>query len=270
MKKFGAMLIAVLVISMIVAPVQAQKKVMKKAPVQSSSNDTHLFQSYFFDAPIAGAGYGQGGLTFSDWEGGSVFTLGVMGGYPINPQIELGTQVHYISSSPEQGDGQSGISDIDVFGRYNLYNANQTNISAGAMVSLPIGSEDVGQGNLDFGAFGAIRHSLNSNVTLVGTLGLMFYETKDFEFNQNTFELEEKTSYESYLNIGFGTIYQLNSQLNLVGELNFRSEGDFMMLSGGADYALGSGRIRGALGLGLDDGAPDFMLMGGYQMSLSK
>ena len=245
--------------------------IMLAMPLQAQNLDgVRLFQSYFFDAPIAGAGYGQGGLTYSGYDGFSSFSLGVMGGYPINPQIELGTQIHYLSWSPDKGDGQSGISDLDIFGRYNIFNQNQTNISAGAMVTLPIGSEDVGQGNLNFGAFGAIRHSLNSNVTLVGTIGLMFYEKTEYDFNFDTFELEEKTSYDNYLNIGAGAVYQINPQLNLVGELNIKSEGDFMMLSAGADYALGSGRLRGALGIGLDDGAPDLMLMGGYQMSLSK
>ena len=258
MKKL-TMVFSLVVAALMVMPLQAQ-----------NLDGVRLFQSYFFDAPIAGAGYGQGGLTYSDYDAFSQFSVGVMGGYPINPQIELGTQIHYLNWSPENGDGQSGITDLDVFGRYNLYNEKQTNISAGAMVSLPIGSEDVLQGTLDFGAFGAIRHGLNSNVTLVGTLGLMFYETKDFDINFNTGQVEEKTSYESYLNIGAGAVYQLNPQLNLVGELNIKSEGDFMMLSGGVDYALGSGRLRGGLGIGLDDGAPDLMLMAGYQMSLSK
>jgi len=245
--------------------------IMLAMPLQAQNLDgVRLFQSYFFDAPIAGAGYGQGGLTYSGYDGFSSFSLGVMGGYPINPQIELGTQIHYLSWSPDKGDGQSGISDLDIFGRYNIFNQNQTNISAGAMVTLPIGSEDVGQGNLNFGAFGAIRHSLNSNVTLVGTIGLMFYEKTEYDFNFDTFELEEKTSYDNYLNIGAGAVYQINPQLNLVGELNIKSEGDFMMLSAGVDYALGSGSVRGALGIGLDDGAPDLMLMAGYQMSLSK
>ncbi|HEX9970530.1 MAG TPA: hypothetical protein VGD14_00530 [bacterium] len=258
MKKL-AMVASLVFAAMLVMPLQAQ-----------NLDGVRLFQSYFFDAPIASAGYGQGGLTYSTYDAFSQFSVGVMGGYPINPQIELGTQIHYLSLSPDKGDGQSGITDLDVFGRYNLYNVKQTNISAGAMVSLPIGSKDIGQGKLDFGAFGAIRHSLNSNVTLVGTIGLMFYEKTDYEFNPNTFQLDEKTSYDNYLNIGAGAVYQLNPQLNLVGELNIKSEGDFMMLSGGVDYALGSGSLRGGLGIGLDDGAPDLMLMAGYQMSLSK
>lgn len=237
---------------------------------QSNLDNVRLFQSYFFDAPIAKAGYGQGGLMYSNYDFWNSFRFGVMGGYPLNDKIELGTQLHFVSFSPDNGDSQSGISDIDVFGRYNVFNQDRTNISAGALISLPIGSEDVLEGNLDFGGFGAIRHTLNPKMSLVGTLGLLFYETKKAKFNPNTFELEEETSYESYLNIGAGLIYSINEQFNVVGELNIKSEGDYMLLSGGVDYLLGSGRLRGGLGLGLDDGAPDFLLMAGYQLSLSK
>ncbi len=237
---------------------------------QSNLDNVRLFQSYFFDAPIAKAGYGQAGLMYANYDFWNSFRIGVMGGYPLNDKIELGTQLHFVNYSPDKGDGQSGISDIDVFGRYNVFNQDKTNISAGAMVSLPIGSEDVLEGNLDFGAFGAIRHGLSPQMAVVGTLGLMFYETKEIKFNPNTFEMEENTSYESYLNIGAGLIYSVNKQFNVVGELNIRSKGDYMLLSGGVDYLLGSGCLRGGLGLGLDDGAPDFMLMAGYQLSLSK
>jgi len=51
----------------------------------------------------------------------------------------------------------------------------------------------------------------------------------------------------------------------LATELNIRTEGDYILLSGGLDYALqGGGRLRGALGLGVDNGAPNFALRGGY------
>jgi len=237
---------------------------------QEALNNVHLFQSYFYDAPIAKAGYGQGGLIFASYENWNTFALGVMGGYPLNEKIELGTQLHYLNFSPEKGDGQSGISDIDVYGRYNVFDKDKTNISTGAMITLPIGSEDVGQGNMNFGGFGAIRHTLNSNMALVGTLGLMFYEKTEVKFNFDTFQDEKETSYDNYLNVGAGLVYAVNNQFNIVGELNIKTEGDFMMLSGGVDYVLGSGRLRGGLGLGLDDGAPDFLLMGGYSISLSK
>lgn len=261
----------VLAMSIIITPAFAQKKVIKKktttSATSSSTNSTHLFQSYFFDAPVASSGYGEGGLMYSSYDKLNTFGLGVQGGYPINDKIEVGTQLFYLNYSPEQGDGQSGITDLGVYGRYNIYNQKQTNFSAGGLVTLPIGSEDIGQGNLNFGFYGAVRQLLSNGMALTGTLGLIFYETKDFEFNPNTFELEEKTSHDSYLNLGAGVIYPINNQLNFIGELNFHSEGDYMMLSGGADYSLSSGRLRGALGLGLDDGAPDFMLMGSYSIS---
>jgi hypothetical protein len=49
--------------------------------------------------------------------------------------------------------------------------------------------------------------------------------------------------------------------------LSIRTEGDYILLSGGVDYPMKSGgRLRGALGLGLDDGAPNFALRGGYYL----
>lgn len=260
MKKLTTLVLSVLIAIAFVLPLHAQ----------GDLNGIRLFQSYFYDAPITKAGYGEGGLSYSSYEYGSTLGIGVQGGYPLNEKIELGTELRFLNFSPDKGDGQSGISDIGVYGRYNVFQQNQTNISAGAMISLPIGSEDIGQGNLNFGAFGAVRHVLNEQIVLVGTLGLIFYEVTKYEINQSTFQLEEKTSYDNSLNIGAGAIYNLNEQLNLVGELSIRSEGDYMMLSGGADYTLGSGKLRGALGLGLDDGAPDIMLVAGYSISLSK
>jgi len=260
MKKSTTLVLALLAAFVLVLPVHAQ----------GNLNGIHLFQSYFYDTPVAKAGYGEGGLSYSSYDKWNSIGIGVQGGYPINDKIELGTEFRYLNWSPEKGDGQSGISDLGVYGRYNIFQQNQTNISAGGMVTLPIGSEDVGQGKLNFGAFGAVRHALSEKLVLVGTIGLFFYEVTDYEFNQNTFQVEEKTSYDNTLNIGGGAIYSINKQLNLVGELTIQSEGDYMLLSGGADYTLGNGRIRGALGLGLDDGAPDIKLIAGYSISLSK
>ncbi len=247
MRKADALVLTALIMLLIVTPLRAQNE----------GNDVHLFQSYFYDAPIAKVGYGQGGFLFADYDYANSFNLGVMGGYPINEKIEVGTQLYYVNYSPENGNGQSGISDLGAFGRYNVYNEKQINISTGAMLTLPIGSEDVGQGDFNFGAYGAIRYSLQNKMALVGTLGLFFIEN-----------INDKR--DSFLLLGFGTIYPVNPQLNIVGELHIWSENDYMMLSGGADYMLGSGRLRGALGLGLDDGAPDIMLIGSYSISLSK
>lgn len=274
MRKFHVMLLTGLIMLLIALPLLAQKKAQKTVKSYGTVNNTHFFQSYFFDTPIAATGYGEGGLIYvtSKYKtpGGSfsssAFSPGIQGGYPINDKIELQASLRYISASTEtaQGDqSESGLSDLGVAGRYNVYDQNQTNISVGGMLTLPIGSEDVGESNLNFGAFGAIRHSLQSGLVLAGTLGLIFQETEEINFTTG----KKETEHDSYLNIGLGGIYPLNPQLNLIGELVIWSEGEYMLLSCGTDYLLGNGRLRGALGLGLDDGAPDFMLIGGYQIS---
>jgi hypothetical protein len=49
----------------------------------------------------------------------------------------------------------------------------------------------------------------------------------------------------------------------------FKTAVDYAMLSGGVDYLLqNNGRVRGALGIGLDDDAPDVMFLVSYLMSL--
>ena len=48
----------------------------------------------------------------------------------------------------------------------------------------------------------------------------------------------------------------------------FKTDVDYGMLSGGVDYILNnSHRVRGFLGIGLDDGAADFTLFVSYLMS---
>lgn len=230
--------------------------------------DVHLFQTFLRDATISSRGYGEAGFNYSDYDYASSWGIGVQGGYPINPKLEVGAQWGFVNFSPEVGDGQSGISDLTVVGRYLLI-PEKFNLSAGGYLTLPIGSEDVGQGRLNFGAFGALRYPLTNGMVITGVLGLDFIETTTYEFNQNTFELEEKTEHESSILIGGGAIYPINDQFHVIGELNFHTKGDYALLSGGVDYSLSGGsRVRGGLGFGLDDGAPDLMLMASFLMFL--
>jgi hypothetical protein len=219
---------------------------------KSSSDDVRLFQGFLMDAPITTVPYGEAGLQYSSYEYGSVFSIGVQGGYPVNPKIEIGGKLGFLNMSPEVGDSQSGLSDIGVYGRYNVL-PGKTNISAGGYLTLPIGSEDVGQGNFDIGAFGALRHPLDNGMIITGVLGL---------------NILDRAETETSILLGGGVIYPSSSQLSIIGELNLWTAIDYILLSGGVDYKLNSGgKIRGALGLGLDDGAPDLMFMGSYLMS---
>ncbi|MGQ9853073.1 MAG: hypothetical protein ACUVTG_06700 [Candidatus Oleimicrobiaceae bacterium] len=230
---------------------------------QTNSQTVKLFQSYFFDSPIARAAYAQVGLAYNDYDKSSALRIGPQGGFPINDKIEVEGAIAYVSWSP----GESGISDLELYGRYNLVDSKELNGSVGAMVTLPIGSEKIAAGNLNFGGFGALRYALQNGMTITGNIGLLFFETTTFEFDLQKGTLEEKTSHESCLNLGVGAIYPVSKLLHVVGELVLQSKYDYMLLSAGADYKVGNGRVRGSLGLGLDDGAPDLQLIAGYAIS---
>lgn len=253
--------IALLALLIAVSPVFAQKKkaAAKSTPAVSSSstlNDVRLFQSFFEDAPIAKTNYVQPSFSYSDYEAMSVMTIGAMGGHPFSPKMDLGGELHYASYSWEHvDDGESGITDLGLYGRYNLKSEKDQVVSVGAKLTLPIGSEDIGQGNMNFGGYGAYRKALSGGMVVTATAGLYFYEVGDDR--------------ENFIRLGGGLIKQMNKKTNLVGEFVMQTEFDYMMLSGGVDYAMSNGaKLRGGLGLGLDDGAPDLMLMAGYFLKL--
>ncbi|NOY60576.1 MAG: hypothetical protein GXO75_16830 [Calditrichaeota bacterium] len=240
---------------------------------QNSLENVHLFQNFMRDATITSTPYGEGGLSYSNYNYYNNFSLGAQGGYPVMPEmLEVNASLNFVSFSPDQGDGQSGLSDLLVSGRYKIVSDN-VHIAAGGFITLPIGKEEVGAGKLNFGAFGALRYPLENGMIITGTLGLDFYETKKYEGGGYKIvngipvieELKEKTEYENTLVLGGGVIYPVNDQLSAVGELNLHTQGDYMLLSGGADYVLNSNsRVRGALGIGLDSGAPDLQLLASY------
>lgn len=226
-------------------------------------SNVRTFQSFFRDAVVMDNAYGETGLGYSDMAFGSLLDLGVQGGLPVSPQLELGFGANFLSFSPDAGDGSSGIGDVRVSGIYSLV-PDPSKIAAGGYITLPVGNEDVGAGDLDFGFFGAIRHPLNENMVLTGNVGIDFFEITTFSFNPTTFETEESTEYESSLGLSGGVINKLNDQTHIIGELVLRTEGDFFLLSGGVNHDLGTGTVRGALGVGLDDGAPDFVISASF------
>ena len=234
---------------------------------QNTLDEIRLFQTFFKDAPIANVPYGQAGLQFSDYDGFSSISLGAKGGYVINPELEVGGSINFVNWSPEKGDSQSGISDLLVTGRYLVLAPGKSKLVAttGGYITLPIGKKEIGASKLNFGAFGAARFPLDNGFVITGCLGLDFLETTKYETDFTKGKIEEKTEHEFSLLLGAGGIYPLNEQLHIIGELNIQTEGDYMLLSGGVDYKLQMGsRVRAALGLGLDDGAPDIKLMAGF------
>ncbi len=214
----------------------------------SQAQNARTFQNFFLEGSHIGSVYGDAGLAFSDFDGGNVVTLGGQVGFPIGTSFELGVALGFITIDPEVGNNRSGLSDLSVTGRY-LVAQGQTDISVGGGLTLPIGDEDVGQGNnVNINVFGALRHIANASLGITGVFGVDF--------------IEQGNDYDASLRLGGGLIYRSSPRLQLLGELSFLTDADYALLSFGVDYRLNSGtRLRPALGLGVDDGAPDFELI---------
>ncbi len=216
---------------------------------QEKTDNVNLVQTFFQDATIAARPYGEGFFQYSDLEeGGSGIALAARAAFPIAPKFQLGGKLAFVNLS---GDGESrgGITDLVASGRYKAV-TGPTAIAVGGLVTLPIGDEDIGEGDLDFSFFGSLRHPASRNLVVTASFGLEFNEAGD--------------GYINGLLFAGGVIHPLRSGLNLTGELNIRTEG-MDLLSAGLDYPLRSGgRLRGAFLIGLDDKAPNFALRGGY------
>jgi hypothetical protein len=224
-------------------------------------DDIHLFQTFFRDTPVSLTPYGEAGVRYDDYDYGSSSFLGFQGGFPFLDKLEIGASVGMIYLDPDNRGSETDLSDFMVSGRYDIskyltFMPDGTKTAAGAYVTLPSGSEDVGEDKTDYGAFTAIRYPIAKNTVLTGVVGFDWLETinirgqKDRDFS---------------LLLGAGAIYAFSDQVHVVGEVNHRSEDDYMLITGGVDYELKiDHHLRAAIGAGLDDGAPDLTLMLSY------
>lgn len=218
----------------------------------STMDDVRLFQNTFRDAPITAVPYGEALLNVASMDNSSLTSIGVQGGLGWQRKIELNGGVYFSSTNPDgDASGESGLLDIPVYGRYNFVAEEQMKVSGGTYLTLPIGSDDIGQGNLNFGFFGAIRHAIkDSPVTLTGNLGVDFVEQPGFflgpicipTFNPITgyFEILSPTCLPgpaseggrtASVGIGGGAVYAANDLLHLLGEIRIEPEFDYAALS---------------------------------------
>ncbi len=235
-----------------------------KTVMDTATDDVHLFQFYFRDAQVSASPYAEAGMVFSDFDKYDFFSIDTKGGFPLNEQIEFGAAFDLRHVDPDVGSSESGISDLLLTGRYLFKNTGikNTDAAAGLFITIPSGDKDVYQDHFNTGAFGAFRHKLTNSVTLTANIGLDYIEVTDARGDD-----DREVSFVT----GFGAICMVTDELALVGEFGFKSEVDYIMLTGGADYKLlKNGRIRSSLGFGLDDdGSPDLMFTVGYQYLFS-
>jgi hypothetical protein len=230
------------------------------------------FISFIEDAPMPTAGYGEAQFQYfsGDLDG---FLIGAQGDYLFSPMITAGGRFGFMSVSVETitidpetfqqtttDESESGLADPVIFGRYTVSENAKTRIAAGGLIELPVGSEDIGHGTLDFGAFGALRYALTKGVIL-GHFGIRMNG-----------DVDNGPDGELSILFGGGMLYPVDEQVTVTGEFTFETERyehseSMVQLTPGVDYQLESGlKLRGAMALGLSDGAPDFILMAGAAM----
>ena len=217
-----------------------------------TKDDVRFFNHYFNDAAVVTGKYLEGGAYYGDYDWVSAFQFGVQGGMPVGRDFDVGASWSIINWDPDYGDGESGLSDIGLWGRYRLEPIQiPANVTIGGMLTLPVGEEKVGQGNVNIGAFAAGRMAVGSGAVIMGSVGLNSIEYYD----------DRKMS----LHLGGGAIFEFSPQTHGTAEFALDTKEDYFALTGGVDHMLSAGsRLRGAISVGLDDGAPDLALMGSY------
>ena len=236
-----------------------------------TQND-RLMQRPEWDGAVMQGPWIEGALSFQEWDSdlgeATVWTLGptFVTSLPSNPDIELGGRVDLMYYDPDNFDSETGVSDIDIWGKYQFIKTPEYMLSAGLLLTLPTGSKEIvhphASGEVNFEGFAAGRYRVDSQMALIAHVALRKNSDMDVEINSVEVEIEG----EMQIAVGGGVIYEVTPDLNLQGELNAATEAydeydNDIQLRFGADYQVTPDlMLRGGTAIGLDEGAPEWEL----------
>jgi len=224
-----------------------------------------LFQAFVEDAAIVPTQWWEGQIVFFDGPDPLDSTVAMVVA-AIQPRqgLEFGGRVGFGNTdAPASLPDGSGATDLDLWGKWHLGSTTQSDFTVGLLLTIPTGDDTAGLGNDSFGAaiFGALRHGLN-NAIFTAHAGL--------RFNEDGMILGIPLDGTTSGIVGVGIIVPLADRLSVVGEANVESErfeqldSDFRLVGGVNWRTSNRGTLRGALTLGITDGAPDAQLILGY------
>ncbi len=230
------------------------------------SPNTRLLQRVERDGAVFTGAYLDGQFRYQKWDNAKGWLLGptFAMAIPDLPQLEFGSRVFLVSMDPDHGSSETGIGDIDIWGKYQFID-DPVLLSAGMLFTLPTGDDDVihynATGEFNVELFGAARYYIEDSVALIGNTGLRFNADADAGKGGGEFDGEVQFM------LGAGVIFEATPELDILGELDFATEAYKDMdsqieLTGGVEYAFTEAFAgRGGIGVGLDDGAPDVELI---------
>jgi hypothetical protein len=238
------------------------------APAASPEIADRLFLSFAQQSAVVPSQWWEGQV---EWADGSkdipvdvLLARGVVAFRPIKT-LEVGGRVGFGSThaSGNAPDG-TGATDLDIYGKWVFLNvAEDTNFSAGVLITVPTGDDTSGLGFNSFSteAFGGVSRSFK-DLVIDGHVGLRLNGNGKFQ----GVDLTGKTSFE----VGFSALFPLANRVSLVGEALFESDrfdqmdASSQILAGINWRAFGRGMLRGAVAAGLTNGSPDFRVIASY------
>jgi hypothetical protein len=204
---------------------------------------------------------------YSQWEDADAFVIDLYGKYGIMDAWEVGLDVPLISVSPDVGDDESGIGDVNVWTKYQFIDESKDGfgLAAGLNVKLATGSDDkgIGTGHVDWMPFIMASMKPADQFVLGAKIGFNFVGEPDGA------NLDDEFHYTIWGG------YAIDERLGIVAELignTARVDGadDPLELDAGVTYGLAEnlGLVAG-IGAGLSDASPDWRIFVGLKGNIA-
>jgi hypothetical protein len=246
----GITLIAFGLTLAVAVPASAQSTREPVSPAYSATanlQDVHLFNSWVADAVFTPGVDVEPAFLFSFYDQANLWFGGARTAIWVAPNVEVGGRFGWAGADPDNGPSGSSFGDLDLFARYRMPVDFPGTLAAGTELRLPTGSADAGQDNTFVRIFGAFRQEMAGAFTFTANLAFEYLDFLGDDANG--------------IAVGFGSLIPISGSLTTIVEFNLKTAFEYAIVTGGLDYELPpGGHLRGAVGIGLNDEAPDVEL----------
>lgn len=235
----------------------------QQPPGPGDRSRLRLTQRFFEDAAVARGGWVEGQFVYDNLDDGTAKRVGPLVAFRVSRDMEAGLRFAFLDVS--DGIDGSGLSDLDLYYKVRFPGASRTRFAAGTVIKMPTAdeTEGLGTGRTDVEIFGAVRADL-VGASVVANAGLRHNGSPDPPLP------DARTSYLA----GGGILLPMAQSLSFGIEASWESERleggepDTRLTVGLQGYGPQQrGGWRGALGIPLTDGAPDFQVIFGLFFS---
>ncbi len=240
----------------------AQSTAARSGSASATMEDSRRFLQIFIeDAAVVENGWIEGQVRYQDLSNDSdLLGIGPILAFSPVDGLEVGGRLSLLDVDFPGNNSESGLGDTTVYGKWQFFR-NPVQFAVGAELFLPTGDEEkfLGTGEFDAAVFASVRKNL-AEAYVTGHFG--FRKNNDARVGGDlgpVIDLDGKTS----IFLGGGVMFPLSDRFALSGELTVETEryedsDSAVALTAGAYWFAGRGfSLRGGIGLGLDDGAPD-------------